>query len=119
MVGTAALAIASPASSTARSGRPLPLRQHRHDDRSRDNHSGNAVRDVVRDEGETQELDDHRANERAENGGATAGERSSSHRDSRDGVELHVLSDPVWISGAIDSDNDQPRETRQKSADAV
>src|SRR5215212_9150417 len=102
MVGTAALAIATPARSGARSRRSLPLRQARHHDRPRTPHPGNAIRDVMRDEGKTQELDDHCADEGTENSSAPTGKWSAAHRDRRDGIELHIFSDPVWIGGAID-----------------
>src|SRR5215212_9585446 len=101
MVGTAALAIATPASSGARSRRPLPLRQNRHHDRPRDHHSCNAVRDVVGNEGKAKELDDHCADEGAENRSAPTRKGGPPNRDRGNGIELHVLSDSVWIGGAI------------------
>src|SRR5688572_24858433 len=81
-----ALAISSP------DGLPLSLRQHGDHDRSRDHHAGDPIRNVVRDEAEAQELDDHRADKRAQNGGAPASKGSASNGYGRDGIELHVFS---------------------------
>jgi hypothetical protein len=73
----------------------------------------------VCDEGEAQELDDHRADEGAQDRRAPARERGASNRDRRNGVKLHVLADLVWIGRAVDGHHDEPSHSRQESADTV
>ena len=73
----------------------------------------------MRDEGEAQELDDHRPDERAQIVARPARKRRAANRDRRDGVELHVFADPMRIGRAIDGHHDQPSQPGQESADAV
>ena len=53
------------------------------------------------------ELDDQRAQQRADDGGAAAREQRAADGDRGDRVELHAEADQVGVAGGVDGDHDQ------------
>ena len=88
------------------------------DDRGLD-HQRRRVRHAVGEQRVAHELDDERADQRADDGRPAAGEQRAADRDRGDRVELHAEADQIGVARRIDRDDDQPGDSCAQAADDV
>src|SRR5579863_4983968 len=86
---------------------PLALEPDRGDDERRFGELRDVVRNAVGEHRVPDELNDERANQRADDCGAATAKERAANRDCSDSVEFCVQPDLIGVAGGIDRDDDE------------
>src|SRR5579871_6715752 len=86
---------------------PLALQPNSGDDESRFGELSDIVGDAVGEHRVSYELNNQRADERADDCGAATAKERAANRDCSDSVEFCVQPDLIGVAGGIDRDDDE------------